>query len=70
VPEIWVAPSEKKVIVINYGRRKIPGGSPFFDLLASRVEHCFTVTKCASPHYVMGMVLEDAGTDKREKVRQ
>ena len=62
VPEIWVAPSEKKgdlVIEAQMDGEKFLIEAPFAIFIPAGVEHCFTVRRCASPHYVMGMVLLD-----------
>jgi len=62
VPEIWVAPSERKgdlVIEAQMDEEKFLVEAPFAIFIPQGVSHCFTVVKCESPHYVMGMLLFD-----------
>ena len=62
VPEIWAAPSEKKGDLVieaemNDGRFLVE--APFSIFIPAGTRHCFTVVKCESTHYVMGIVLLD-----------
>jgi hypothetical protein len=62
VPEIWVAPAATKgalVIEAQMDGDKFLVEAPFSIFIPPGVRHCFTVTKCESPHYVMGMILFD-----------
>ena len=62
VPEIWVAPCEKKgdlVIEAEMDDDKFLVEAPFSIFIPPGTRHCFTVVKCESPHFIMGMVLLD-----------
>jgi len=59
VPEIYLAPSEKKgdlVVEVQMDDDKFRVEAPFSIFIPSGVRHCFTVLKCASPHFIMGVV--------------
>jgi mannose-6-phosphate isomerase-like protein (cupin superfamily) len=60
VPEIWVAPSEKKgdlVIEAEMDDDKFLVEAPFSIFIPPGIRHCFTVVKSESPHFIMGVVL-------------
>jgi hypothetical protein len=62
VPEIWVAPSERKgtlMIEAQMDDDKFLVEAPFSIFIPSGTRHCFTVVKCESPHYIMGIILLD-----------
>ena len=62
VPEIWLAPCEKRGAVVIEARmddETFDVESPFSIFIPPGVRHCFTVKKCESPHYVLGIVLLD-----------
>jgi hypothetical protein len=62
VPEIWTAPSEAKghlVIEAQMDGEKFLVEAPFSIFIPPGVSHCFTVVKCESPHFVMGIILFD-----------
>ncbi len=61
-PEIWVAPSETTgglVIEAQMDNDKFLVEAPFSIFIPAGVYHCFTVVKCESPHFIMGLVLPE-----------
>jgi mannose-6-phosphate isomerase-like protein (cupin superfamily) len=56
--EIWVAPSENRgdvVIEAQLEEERFLVEAPFAIFIPAGVRHCFTVVKCDSPHYVLGI---------------
>ncbi len=61
-PEIYLAPSEQKgevVVEIQMDDEKFMVESPFAVFIPPGVKHCFSVIKCDTPHYVLGVMLTD-----------
>lgn len=57
--EIWLAPSEKKgdlVIEVQMDDDKFLVEAPFSIFIPAGVRHRFTVVKCDSPHFVLGIM--------------
>jgi hypothetical protein len=61
-PEIYLTPSEEKgvvVVEIQMDEDTFVVESPFAVFVPPGVKHCFSVLKCESPHYVLGIMLMD-----------
>jgi len=61
-PEIYLTPSEEKgevVVEIQMDEEKFIVESPFAVFIPPGVKHCFSVIKCDTPHYVLGIMLTD-----------
>ncbi|MBW1713319.1 MAG: cupin domain-containing protein [Deltaproteobacteria bacterium] len=61
-PEIYLTPSDEKgavLVEIQMDEEKFKVESPFAVFIPPGVHHCFTVLKCDSPHFVLGIMLPE-----------
>ncbi len=61
-PEIYLTPSEERgevVVQIQMDDEQFVVESPFAVFIPPGVKHCFSVLKCETPHYVLGIILAD-----------
>lgn len=61
-PEIYLCPSDNKgdvFVEIQMDDEKMLVESPFAVFIPPGIRHCFTVLRCDSPHYVLGILLQD-----------